>query len=305
LEQLVRILDGKVAIVTGGGRGLGRAHCLALAEAGATVVVNDLGSGLHGEQTGESPAEDVAQEIGKLGGTAVANHASVTDWAATEAMVTDTVAEFGRLDVVVNNAGIVRDRMLFSMSEAEFDAVIAVHLKGTFALTRHACAYWRAAAKRGEPVAGRVINTTSGTGLFGNAGQANYGAAKAGIAGLTVITAIEMRRYGVTANAISPIAATRMTENLAVAGTGGDAAGFDPRDPANASGAVVYLASDAAGWLTGQVLRIDGATVNRLQGWTVVGSHPSGSGQAITAEELAEALPQLYGAAPTGRPAVR
>ncbi|WP_020639308.1 SDR family NAD(P)-dependent oxidoreductase [Amycolatopsis balhimycina] len=297
------ILDGKVAIVTGGGRGLGRAHCLALAEAGATVVVNDLGSGLHGEQTGESPADDVATEIVKLGGTATTNHASVTDWAATEAMVADTVAEFGRLDIVVNNAGIVRDRMLFSMSEEEFDAVIAVHLKGTFALTRHACAYWRAAAKRGERVAGRVINTTSGTGLFGNAGQANYGAAKAGIAGLTVITALEMRRYGVTANAISPIAATRMTADLAVAGTGSDAAGFDPRDPANASGAVVYLASDAAGWLTGQVLRIDGATVNRLQGWTVIGSHPSSTGKAVTADELTEALPQLYGTAPTGRPA--
>ncbi|MGW3967604.1 SDR family NAD(P)-dependent oxidoreductase [Amycolatopsis sp. NPDC005003] len=299
------ILDGKVAIVTGGGRGLGRAHSLALAEAGATVVVNDLGSGLHGEQTGESPADDVATEIVKLGGTATTNHASVTDWAATEAMVADTVAEFGRLDIVVNNAGIVRDRMLFSMSEAEFDAVIAVHLKGTFALTRHACAYWRAAAKRGEAVAGRVINTTSGTGLFGNAGQANYGAAKAGIAGLTVITALEMRRYGVTANAISPIAATRMTADLAVAGTGSDADGFDPRDPANASGAVVYLASDAAGWLTGQVLRIDGATVNRLQGWTVIGSHLSSTGKAVTADELTEALPQLYGAAPTGRPAVQ
>ena len=299
------ILDGKVAIVTGGGRGLGRAHCLALAEAGATVVVNDLGSGLHGEQTGESPADDVATEIVKLGGTATTNHASVTDWAATEAMVADTVAEFGRLDIVVNNAGIVRDRMLFSMSEEEFDAVIAVHLKGTFALTRHACAYWRAAAKRGEAVAGRVINTTSGTGLFGNAGQANYGAAKAGIAGLTVITALEMRRYGVTANAISPIAATRMTADLPVAGTGSDADGFDPRDPANASGAVVYLASDAAGWLTGQVLRIDGATVNRLQCWTVIGSHLSSSGKAVTADELVEALPQLYGAAPTGRPAVQ
>lgn len=298
------MLDGKVAIVTGGGRGLGRAHCLALAAAGATVVVNDLGSGLHGEHTGESPAQDVATEISKLGGTAIANHASVTDWAAIEAMVADTVAEFGRLDIVVNNAGIVRDRMLFSMSEEEFDAVIAVHLKGTFALTRHACAYWRAAAKRGEPVAGRVINTTSGTGLFGNAGQANYGAAKGGIASLTVITAIEMRRYGVTANAISPLAATRMTADLAVGGTGADAAGFDPRDPANASGAVVYLASDAAAWLTGQILRVDGNTVNRLRGWTITASHTGAPGAAVTAEELVDALPQLYGTAPTGRPAV-
>jgi len=301
----VGMLDGKVAIVTGGGRGLGRAHCLALAAAGATVVVNDLGSGLHGEQTTESPAAEVAAEITELGGAAIANHASVTDWAATEAMVADTVAEFGRLDIVVNNAGIVRDRMLFAMSEAEFDAVIAVHLKGTFALTRHACAYWRAASKRGEPVAGRVINTTSGTGLFGNAGQANYGAAKGGIASLTVITAIEMRRYGVTANAISPLAATRMTADLPVAGTGGDEAGFDPRDPANASGTVVYLASDAASWLTGQILRVDGNTINRLRGWTITASHTGTPGQPVSAEELTDALPQLYGTAPTGRPATQ
>lgn len=295
------ILDDKVAIVTGGGRGLGRAHCLALAEAGATVVVNDLGSGVHGEQTGDSPADDVVTEITKLGGRAVANHGSVTDWAATEAMVADTVAEFGRLDIVVNNAGIVRDRMLFSMSEAEFDAVIAVHLKGTFALTRHACAYWREASKRGERVAGRVINTTSGTGLFGNTGQSNYGAAKAGIAGLTVITALEMRKYGVTANAISPIATTRMTADLPVGRSESSEDGFDPRDPANASGVVVYLASDAADWLTGQVLRVDGHRLNRLQGWTVAGVHPSRSGGALTPEELIDVVPQLYGVAPAGR----
>ncbi|MET7452941.1 SDR family NAD(P)-dependent oxidoreductase [Streptomyces sp. NPDC005574] len=295
------ILDDKVAIVTGGGRGLGRAHCLALAEAGATVVVNDLGSGVHGERTGDSPADDVVAEITKLGGRATANHASVTDWDATEAMVADTVAEFGRLDVIVNNAGIVRDRMLFSMSEAEFDAVIAVHLKGTFALTRHACAYWRTAAKRGERVTGRVINTTSGTGLFGNQGQSNYGAAKAGIAGLTVITALEMRKYGVTANAISPIATTRMTADLAVGQPAPDEGGFDPGDPANASGVVVYLASDEAAWLTGQILRIEGNRLNRLRGWTVAGVHPSRSGGALTTEELIDAVPQLYGALPAGR----
>ncbi|MFD9321298.1 SDR family NAD(P)-dependent oxidoreductase [Streptomyces sp. NPDC060053] len=296
------ILDDKVAIVTGGGRGLGRAHCLALAEAGAAVVVNDLGAGVHGERTGDSPADDVVAEITKLGGRAVANHASVGDWGATETMIADTVAEFGRLDVVVNNAGIVRDRMLFSMTEAEFDAVITVHLKGTFALTRHACAYWREAAKRGERVAGRIINTTSGTGLFGNQGQSNYGAAKAGIAGLTILTALEMRRYGVTANAISPIAATRMTEGLEVgAALEAGAGGFDPRDPANASGVVVYLASDDASWLTGQVLRIEGNRLGRLQGWTVSGVYPSRSGEALTPEELIDAVPMLYGAAPAGR----
>jgi NAD(P)-dependent dehydrogenase (short-subunit alcohol dehydrogenase family) len=298
------MLDGKVAIVTGGGRGLGRAHCLALAEAGAAVVVNDLGGGLHGERSVESPADEVVAEIGKAGGRAVANHSSVSDWAAAETMVAQAIDEFGRLDIVVNNAGIVRDRMLFSMTEADFDAVIAVHLKGTFALSRHACAHWRAATKRGEPVAGRIVNTTSGTGLFGNTGQANYGAAKAGIASLTVITALEMRKYGVTANAISPIAATRMTADLPVA-AGEVVNGFDPRDPANASGVVVYLASDAAGWLTGQVIRVDGATVNRLRGWTVTDSFPSGSGGAVTAEELTEAMPQLYGVAPTGRVSVQ
>jgi NAD(P)-dependent dehydrogenase (short-subunit alcohol dehydrogenase family) len=295
-----KLLAGRTAIVTGGGRGLGRAHCLALAAAGAAVVVNDLGGGLHGERAQESPADEVVAEIIGAGGQAVANHASVSDWAASEGMVAQAVAEFGRLDIVVNNAGIVRDRMLFSMTEEEFDAVIAVHLKGTFALTRHACAYWRDAAKRGEPVAGRVINTTSGTGLFGNAGQANYGAAKAGIANLTVITAIEMRKYGVTANAVSPIAATRMTADLAV-GESEAIDGFDPRDPANASGVVVYLASDQAAWLTGQIIRVDGATANRLRGWTVVDSVTSASGRALGAQELAEVLPQLYGVAPTGR----
>src|SRR3954468_15509830 len=208
------VLDGKVAIVTGGGRGLGREHCLALARHGAAVVVNDVGAGLHGEATQESPGESVAAEIRALGGRAVVDASSVADWAATEALVARAVEEFGRLDIVVNNAGIVRDRMIFSMSEEEFDAVIAVHLKGTFAMTRHACAYWREASKRGDSVAGRIINTTSGTGLFGNVGQANYGAAKAGITSLTTITALEMRRYGVTANAISPLAATRMTQDI-------------------------------------------------------------------------------------------
>jgi NAD(P)-dependent dehydrogenase (short-subunit alcohol dehydrogenase family) len=180
-----------------------------------------------------------------------------------------------------------------------------VHLKGTFALTRHACAYWREASKRGERVSGRIINTTSGTGLFGNVGQANYGAAKAGIVGLTLITALEMARYGVTANAISPLAATRMTQGIASVEAAGSAEGFDPRDPANTSGVVAYLASDAAGWLTGQVLRVDGNTVQRLTGWSIEGEYTSSSGGALAPAELVEAMPQLYGAAPTGRAARR
>src|SRR3954447_3517873 len=275
----MRMLDGKVAIVTGGGRGLGRAHCLALAAAGAAVVVNDVGAGLHGEAGGDLPADGVVEEIVAAGGTATADATSVTDWAGTQALVEKTVARFGRLDVVVNNAGIVRDRMIFSMSEDEFDAVVAVHLKGTFAMTRHACTYWREASKRGERVSGRIVNTTSGTGLFGNVGQANYGAAKAGIVGLTTVTALEMARYGVTANAISPLAATRMTQGVAlVEATASD--GFDPRDPANTSGLVAYLASDAAGWLTGQVLRVDGNTVQRLTRWAIEGEYASRGGRA-------------------------
>nr|WP_035927876.1 MULTISPECIES: SDR family NAD(P)-dependent oxidoreductase [Pseudofrankia] len=297
------MLDGRVAIVTGGGRGLGRAHCLALAAAGATVVVNDLGAGLHGEETPESPAQEVAAEISAGGGRAVADHGSVVDWAATEALVERTVKEFGRLDVVVNNAGIIRDRMLFATTEADFDAVIAVHLKGSFALTRHACAYWRATAKRGEPVSGRIINTTSGTGLFGTVGQANYGAAKAGIVSLTTIAAMEMRRYGVTANAISPLAATRMTAGIALGAEAADG-GFDPRAPENASGVVVYLASEAAAWVTGQVFRVDGNRVQRLRGWAVAGEYVGTAGGAVSAQELVDGLPPVLGVAPTGRVAL-
>ena len=305
------LLDGKVAIVTGGGRGLGRAHCLALAADGAAVVVNDPGAGLHGENTGETPAEAVAAEIAAAGGRAIADHSSVTDWDATEKLIGLAAGEFGRLDVVVNNAGILRDRMLFSMTEDDFDAVIAVHLKGTFAMTRHACAYWREEAKRGaakgerEVGGGRIINTTSGTGLFGTVGQANYGAAKAGIVSLTTITALEMARYGVTANAISPIALTRMTDGIAGVNARNPVAagpeGFDPRDPANASGLVVYLASDAAAWLTGQVFRVDGSRVQRLRGWKAAGEYRSRSGGAVQPGELIAGLPEVYGTAPAGR----
>jgi len=311
------LLDGKVAIVTGGGRGLGRAHCLALAAHGAAVVVNDPGAGLHGESTDQTPAEAVAAEITAAGGRAIPDHSSVTDWAATGKLIAQAAAEFGRLDVVVNNAGILRDRMLFSMTEDDFDAVIAVHLKGTFAMTRHACAYWREEAKRGTVkgegevrklyAGGRIINTTSGTGLFGTVGQANYGAAKAGIVSLTTITALEMARYGVTANAISPIALTRMTAGVAGVAVrnpvpdGPAPDGFDPQDPANASGLVVYLASDAASWLTGQVFRVHGDRVQRLRGWRSVGDYRSRSGAAVQPEELVTGLPEVYGTAPAGR----
>jgi NAD(P)-dependent dehydrogenase (short-subunit alcohol dehydrogenase family) len=294
------LLDGRVVIVTGGGRGLGRSHCLELASHGATVVVNDLGVTVRGDVEGgeRSPADDVVDEIRAMGGTAVTNGGSVADWGAMEALVRDTVEQFGDLHAVVNNAGFLRDRMLVSMSEEEFDAVINVHLKGTFTVTRHACGYWREQGKAGKPVSGRIVNTTSGAGLYGNIGQANYGPAKAAIASLTQITAMEMQRYGVTANALSPIAATRML--AAIGREAGESGKWDPLDPANASPVVAWLCSEESGWLSGQVLRVDGNKVQKVSGWAVSGSYDSASGQAVEAEELSIGLRKLYGAFPVG-----
>jgi NAD(P)-dependent dehydrogenase (short-subunit alcohol dehydrogenase family) len=296
------MLDGRVAIVTGAGRGLGRAHALALGAAGASVVVNDLGVGLGGEATDESPADAVVSQIVSAGGIAIADRASVSDWSACAGLVDRAITEFGRLDVVVNNAGITRDRMLTSSTEADFDATFAVHVKGSYAVSHHACRYWRDEAKRGAEVSGRIINTTSGSGMFGNVGQSAYGSAKAALIGLTVTTALEMRRYGVTANAISPIAMTRMTKDFM---TPSADAGFEVRDPANASGVVVYLSSAQAGWLTGQVLRIDGDRVQRMQGWQVVGEHVSAAGKGVTAAELVDGMAALYQVMPTPVPTLK
>jgi NAD(P)-dependent dehydrogenase (short-subunit alcohol dehydrogenase family) len=298
------MLDGRVVIVTGGGRGLGREHCLHLAGHGATVVVNDLGVGLHGESGGASPAEEVEAEITAAGGTATSDGASVTDFDAVGALVERTVAVHGRLDAVVNNAGIVRDRMITGMSEDDFDLVVGVHLKGTWTLTRHACAYWREQAKAGAEVTGRIVNTTSGAGLFGNVGQSNYGPAKAGIASLTMITALEMERYGVTANAISPLARTRMTEGLTSMQEEAGCA-WDRYDPANASPVVAYLCSVDSGWLSGAVLRIDGATVQRLRPWDVDVDrvHVGAVGGPVAAESLDRGLRVAFGAFPSGLPA--
>lgn len=261
-------LEGKVAIVTGAGRGIGREHALALARAGANVVVNDLGASLGGEGADESPAEQVVSEIRALGGEAVADGANVADFAGAERMVRRAVETFGRLDLLVNNAGIIRDRMLVNMTEAEWDAVVAVHLKGHFAPTRHAAAYWRELVKEtGEPVRGRIVNTSSPSGVFGNVGQANYGAAKAGIAAFTVIAAQELARYGVTVNCIAPNARTRMTE-AAFGEIPVPAGEFDPMDPANMAPLVVALASDEAQDITGQVFFVYGGAINCLHGWS-------------------------------------
>lgn len=259
-------LSGKVAIVTGAGRGIGREHALALARAGAKVVVNDLGGSLGGEGSDTAPAEQVAEEIRALGGEAVADYENVADFAGAERMVRHAVEDLGGLDILVCNAGILRDRMLVNMDEAEWDAVINVHLKGHFAPTRHAAAYWRERSKSGEQVRARVICTSSPSGVFGNVGQANYGAAKAGIAAFTLIAAQELGRYGVTVNCIAPNARTRMTEQAFGELTAPEE-GFDAMDPANMSPVVVALCADEAQDITGQCFFVYGGAVNVLQGW--------------------------------------
>ena len=259
-------LEGKVAIVTGAGRGIGREHALALASAGAKVVVNDLGGSLAGEGEDTTPAQRVVDEIADLGGEAVVSHDDVSDFDAAERLVRQALETFERLDILVNNAGILRDRMLVNMTEAEWDAVIAVHLKGHFAPTRHAAAHWRERSKTGEEVRARVINTSSPSGVFGNVGQANYGAAKAGIAAFTIIAAQELGRYGVTVNCLAPNARTRMTEETFGAIPAPED-GFDAMDPANISPIVVALCADDAQGITGQCFFVYGGAVNVLRPW--------------------------------------
>jgi NAD(P)-dependent dehydrogenase (short-subunit alcohol dehydrogenase family) len=291
-------LEGKVAIVTGACRGIGREHAFALARAGAKIVVNDLGVSLAGEGGDEGPAHEVVAEIEALGGEAVANGENVADFAGAQRMIAAAVESFGRLDILVNNAGILRDRMLVNMDEHEWDAVIEVHLKGHFAPTKHAASYWRERSKAGEDVRARVINTSSPSGVFGNVGQANYGAAKAGIVGFTLIAAQELRRYGVTVNALAPNARTRMTE--AAFGDIPVPEGFDPADPGNNSPLVVALCADDAQAVTGQVFFVYGGVVNMLRGWEA-GELFSSEGRWDPDELLLELRARLpNGAAPPG-----
>ena len=281
----MRILDGKVAIVTGAGRGLGRSHAEALAAAGASVIVNDLGSGLHGEHGSESqtPADEVVAAIKAAGGSAVANYGNAASWEDGEALVQCAIDNFGRLDILVNNAGILRDRMSWKMSEPEWDAVIAVHLKGHFTATRAAIAYWREQAKAGEQIAGRIINTTSEAGLYGNAGQANYGAAKAGILGLQNVLVEETRQMSLTINAVSPRAASRM----AGAGLTEDMASASQVSPL-----VVYLASDAAANINGQVFLNYGGTLKLLKSWDEVAEVNQAGG--FNADDIEAAVDRLF-----------
>jgi NAD(P)-dependent dehydrogenase (short-subunit alcohol dehydrogenase family) len=262
-----RICDGRVVIVTGAGRGIGRAHALAFAAEGAKVVVNDIGTALDGRGASSGPAVEVVAAIRASGGEAVANGDDVADWTGSGRLVQSALDAFGRLDVVVNNAGFVRDRMFVSTSEDEWDAVVRVHLKGHFCVARHAAAHWRDRAKAGDTPDARIINTSSGAGLQGSIGQGAYSAAKAAIATLTLVQAAELRRYGITANAIAPAARTRMTETVFADMMAKPADGFDAMAPENVSPLVVWLARPAARDVTGQVFEIAGGKLNVADGW--------------------------------------
>ncbi|NML51859.1 SDR family oxidoreductase [Streptomyces sp. R302] len=259
---------GRVVVVTGAGRGLGRAHALAFAAEGARVVVNDLGVGLDGTGGGAGPAQDVVDEIAAAGGEAIAHGGDVATAGGAASLVAAAVEGFGRLDTLVNNAGFLRDRMLVNLGEDDWDAVMRVHLKGHFLPLRHAAAHWRAESKAGRTPRARVVNTSSGAGLLGSVGQGNYAAAKAGIVGLTLVAAAEMARYGVQVNAIAPAARTRMTERTfadAMAAPAGP--GFDAMAPENVSPLVVWLGSDAAAGVTGRVLETEGGRITVMEGW--------------------------------------
>ena len=261
------LCEGRVVIVTGAGRGIGRAHALEFARQGAKVVVNDLGVSLAGEGGGDSPAEEVVKEIQAAGGEAVANGSDVADFEQAGQLVKAAIDAFGGLDVVVNNAGFVRDRMFVSTSEEEWDAIIRVHLKGHFAVTSNACAYWRGQSKDGQPVDARIINTSSGAGLQGSVGQSSYSAAKAGIATLTLIQAAELGRYGITANAIAPSARTRMTEEVFAEMMAKPDSGFDTMAPENISPLVVWLGSAESKDVTGQIFELAGGKISVADGW--------------------------------------
>ena len=259
------ICDGRVAIVTGAGRGIGREHALLLAAQGASVVVNDLGAAVDGSGSDAGPAQQVVDEIVAAGGKAVANTDDVSDWAGAENLVNTAIETFGKLDVLVNNAGILRDRMLVNMTEAEWDAVIKVHLKGTFAPSHFAANHFRARSKAGEEVDGRIINTSSPSGIYGNVGQTNYGAAKAGIAAFTIIAAKELARYGVTVNAIAPAALTRMTADLGMGQAEGEAR--EQLDPKHTAPIVCWLASPLSAGVTGRVFDVSGRMLSVAEGW--------------------------------------
>jgi NAD(P)-dependent dehydrogenase (short-subunit alcohol dehydrogenase family) len=261
------ICDGRVVIVTGAGRGIGRSHALEFARQGALVVVNDVGAGLQGDGGSSGPAREVVDMIRAMGADAIPNDDDVSDWEGAHHLIQSAIDEWGQLDTLVNNAGIVRDRMIVSMQGDEWDAVMRVHLKGTFATTHHAASYWRDQAKAGAARQARIVNTSSGAGLAGSVGQANYSAAKAGIAAFSLVAAAELGRYGITVNAIAPSARTRMTEVAFAEMMAQPAAGFDAMDPDNIAPLVVWLGSDDSAGVSGRVFELAGGQVSVAQGW--------------------------------------
>ena len=286
------MLEGKVAVITGAGRGIGRGEALLFAEHGANVVVNDLGGDWDGTGRDTRAATEVAGEIEASGGQAAAHFEDISEPEGAASLIHAAVEAWGRLDIVVNNAGILRDRMAFNMTVEEWDAVLKVHLRGHFLVTHEACAHWRERSKAGDQVNGRIINTSSTSGLLGNAGQSNYGAAKAGIAAFTQIVAMEMQRYGVTVNAIAPGARSRMTERT-FGELRAEGEGFDALAPENIAPAVVFLASDEAAGISGQVLGVAGGLIELYQGWTPVSS--LAQEQRWSPEELAARVDELFG----------
>lgn len=295
-----RLCEDRVVIVTGAGRGIGRAHALAFARAGARVVVGDAGVTLDGGGASTAPAQQVVDEIRAAGGEAAASNDDVADWDGAARLVRTAVESFGRLDVLVNNAGFLRDRMLVNLGEDEWDAVIRVHLKGHVAPLRHAAAYWRGEAKAGREVHARVINTSSGAGLLGSVGQANYSAAKSGIVGLTLVAAAELARYGVTVNAIAPAARTRMTQRTFADEMARPAEGFDAMAPENVSPLVVWLGSERSGHVTGRVFEVEGGRVSLATGWRHGPSIDKGARWEPT--ELGPVVDELLGKAPEPEP---
>ena len=283
-----KLVEGRVAVITGAGRGIGREHALSLASHGAKIVVNDLGGDVNGEGGELSPAQSVVDEITALGGEAVVNGANVADYNEAKAMIDQAIEAFGGLDILINNAGILRARMIFKMDESDWDAVIAVHLKGTFNPISHASQYWREQSKAGNQPDARIINTSSPSGIYGNVGQSNYGAAKAGIAAMTTIVAMELANYGVTVNAIAPAAFTRMTENLPGFSDLSDEqkGAMDPRWIANVA---TWLASPEAAHVTGRVFDVVGDRVGVAEGW-VLGPHAS---QTDDPSELGDVMNQI------------